>query len=80
MYSIKELENWMLINNIKNTFTPNFRYTTDFGEGLDNLNGLYVWYSIDEKGNRTDIEFFSKEEKAVQYIQEYLIALFKILK
>ncbi len=73
MNSIFELEEWMLKNNIKNTFTPNHRYLTDIGEGLENLNGLYVWYSIDEKGNRSDIQFFKSEKDAVQFVFEYLV-------
>lgn len=73
MNSIVELEEWMLKNNIKNTFTPNHRYLTDIGEGLENLNGLYVWYSIDEKGNRIDFEFFKSEEDAVKFVFEFLV-------
>ena len=72
MKTLLELENWMLNNDIKNTFTPDFRYLTDIGEGLEDLNGLYVWYSIDEKGNRTNIEFFKSEKDAVQFVLEYL--------
>ena len=73
MNTIFELDEWMLNNNIKNTFTPNHRYLTDIGEGLENLNGLYVWYSIDEKGNRINIEFFKSEKDAVLYVFEYLM-------
>ena len=73
MNTIVELENWLLKNNIKNTFTPNHRYLTDIGEGLENLNGFYVWYSIDEKGNRSDIQFFKSEREAVQFLFEYLL-------
>jgi hypothetical protein len=63
--TIKELENRMYLNNIKNTFTPNFSYVTDIGEGLENLSGLYVWYYVDERGNRTDIKYFNSEKDAV---------------
>ncbi|MFY7987701.1 MAG: hypothetical protein ACOVNP_02375 [Flavobacterium sp.] len=73
MNTIIELEEWMLNNNIKYTFTPKHRYLTDIGEGLENLNGLYVWYSIDEKGNRSDIQFFKSEKEAVQFVFEYLV-------
>ena len=73
MNTIIELEEWMLNRNIKNTFTPKNRYLTDIGEGLENLNGLYVWYSIDEKGNRTDIQFFKSEKGAAQFVFEYLV-------
>ena len=57
MNTIVELENWMLKNNIKNTFTPNHRYLTDIGEGLENLKKLtqlkrlFIWQSgISESG------------------------------
>ena len=73
MNTIVELENWLLKNNIKNTFTPNHRYLTDIREELENLNGFYVWYSIDEKGNRSDIQFFKSEREAVQFLFEYLL-------
>jgi hypothetical protein len=73
MDTIKELESWMLNNNIKNTFTSNHRYLTDIGEGLENVDSLYIWYSIDEKGNRSNIEFFKSEKDAVQFVFEYLI-------
>ncbi|MGV7106266.1 hypothetical protein [Flavobacterium sp. U410] len=69
METINELEKWMLNNNIKNTFIPDQRYLTDTGEDLE---GLYVWYSIDEKGNRTNVEFFKSEKDAVQFVFEYL--------
>lgn len=72
METINELEKWMLNNNIKNTFIPDQRYLTDTGEGLEDLEGLYVWYSIDEKGNRTNVEFFKSEKDAVQFVFEYL--------
>lgn len=73
MNSIVELEEWMLKNNIKNTFTPNHRYLTDIGEGLENLNGLYIWYSIDEKRNRYDDKFFKSEKDAVEFVFEFLV-------
>ena len=71
--TIKELEDWMYQNNIKNTFTPNFRYVTDIGEGLENLSGLYVWYCIDERGNRTDIKYFNSEKEAVLFLIDYIV-------
>mgnify|MGYP003618580970 FL=1 len=73
MHTIVELENWLLKNNIKNTFTPNHRYLTDIGEGLENLNGFYVWYSIDEKGNQPNIQLSKSEREAVQFLCEYLL-------
>ena len=38
-----------------------------------NVDSLYIWYSIDEKGNRSNIEFFKSEKDAVQFLFEYLI-------
>jgi len=71
MKSIVELESWMLINNITNTITPSSRFVTDEGEGLEIYNQAYIWYYI-EKGIRYNIEFFKKEEEAVNYIYNYL--------
>jgi len=71
MNTIEELECWMQENNIKNTYTPNARYSTDEGEGLEVLNGIFIWYYI-EKGNRSDIEHFKNESEAVRYIYNYL--------
>jgi hypothetical protein len=75
MNTIKEIENWMLSENINNTFTSSGRYVTDIGEGLENVYGLYIWYNNDEKGNRTDLEFFKNEKEAVQFLHEYLLKL-----
>jgi hypothetical protein len=75
MDTIKELEDWMVDNNIKNTFTSSGRYVTDIGEGLENVYGLYIWYYFDEKGNRTDLDFFKNEKDAVQFLYEYLLKL-----
>jgi hypothetical protein len=69
--TIKELEIWMLENNIKNTYTTGFRYVTDEGSGLEEINGIYDWYHF-ERGNRTDISSFKSEEEAVQYVCNYL--------
>ncbi len=76
MEKIDELENWMLNNNINNIYLPNNRrnkFVTDIGEGLEDIHGLYVWYYNDERGNRTDINFFKSEKDAVQFVFEYLI-------
>ncbi|WP_338409523.1 hypothetical protein [uncultured Flavobacterium sp.] len=75
MDTIKELESWMLNNNINNIYLPknkSNKYVTDIGEGLEDIHGLYVWYSNDEKGNRTDIKYFKSEKDAVQFVFEYL--------
>ena len=50
MNTIIELENWMINNNIKNFYLPNNKrnkYVTDIGEGLEDVHGLYIFYSID---------------------------------
>ena len=76
METIKELEDWMINKNINNIFIPNNRsnrYVTDTGEGLENIYGLYIWYSMDEKGNRTDIKYFSSEKDAVEFVYKYLL-------
>ena len=44
MNTIDELESWMDENDIKNTYTPNARYLTDEGVGLEILNGIFIWY------------------------------------
>ena len=71
MNTIKELENWMLENNIVNNYTPNNRYVTDEGEGLEEIDGLYIWYYI-ESGDRNNLEYFITEKEAVNYVYEYL--------
>ena len=71
MQNLLELENWMIENNIKNIFLPNNRnnrYVTDEGEGLEDVYGLFIWYSNDEKGNRTDLKHFISEKDAVQFV------------
>jgi hypothetical protein len=76
MQNLLELENWMIENNIKNIFLPNNknnRFVTDIGEGLEDVYGLFIWYTNDEKGNRTDLKFFKSEKEAVQYVYEYLL-------
>jgi hypothetical protein len=76
MNTILELENWMLNNDIKIIYLPNNKrnkFVTDIGEGLEDINGLYVWYYNDERGNRTDIKIFKSEKDAVQYVFEYLM-------
>lgn len=80
METIKELEDWMIDKSIKNIFIPNNRsnrYVTDTGEGLEDIYGLYIWYSMDEKGNRTDIKYFSSERDAVKFVHKYLIENYK---
>lgn len=60
MKTIEELEYWMFKNGVRNTYTPNYRYSTDEGEGLEILNGILVWYYI-EKGQRNNIKYFKNE-------------------
>ncbi|MXN92742.1 hypothetical protein GR160_16050 [Flavobacterium sp. Sd200] len=72
MTTIKELENWMLENNMKNTFTPDARFVTDEGEGLEVISGLYIWYYI-ERGERQNLEYFKSEKDAVRFLYNYLI-------
>ncbi len=76
MNTILKLENWMLNNDIKIIYLPNNKrnkFVTDIGEGLEDINGLYVWYYNDDRGNRTDIKIFNSEKDAVQYVFEYLM-------
>ena len=62
----------MAEKNIKNTYTPDFRYLTDEGSGLEEMSGMYVWYHF-ERGERNDIAYFKSEEEAVQYVYNFLI-------
>lgn len=71
MNTIKELEIWMSKNEIKNTYTPSARYVTDEGEGLEVLNGLFIWYYIG-RGKRNNIQYFKSESEAVEYVYNYL--------
>lgn len=71
MNTIEELEIWMSENKIKNTYTPSVRYLTDEGEGLELLNGIYVWYYI-ERGEKNNIQYFRSESEAVEYVYNYL--------
>jgi hypothetical protein len=76
MEKFDELEIWMLNNKINDIYLPKNKrnkYVTDIGEGLEDIHGLYVWYSNDEKGNRTDIKYFKSEKDAVQFVFEYLM-------
>ena len=72
MHTFKELEEWMQQNSIKNTFTPEFRYVTDEGEGLEEIAGLFIWYYI-ERGERNNLEYFKSEVEAVQFLYRYLL-------
>jgi len=73
MDTIKELVSWMLNNNIYLPKNKSNKYVTDIGEGLEDIHGLFVWYSNDEKGNRTDLKHFISEKDAVQFVYEYLL-------
>ncbi len=70
--TISELEIWMNDNGIKNTFTPNKRFVTDEGLGLEEIDGVFIWYYF-EKGEKTIVEFFKSESDAVNYIYKFLI-------
>jgi len=70
--TVLELEHWMTENGIKNTFTPRHRYTSDEGLGLEELEGLYVWYFV-ERGQRQNIKYFRNEQEAVEFVLQYLV-------
>jgi hypothetical protein len=70
--TISELEIWMNDNGIKNTFTPNHRFVTDEGLGLEEIVGVFIWYYF-ERGEKTIVEFFKSESDAVNYIYKFLI-------
>jgi hypothetical protein len=76
MVTFKELEEWMLQNNIENTFTPGSRYVTDEGEGLEEITGLFIWYYI-ERGERNNLKYFKSEAEAVQFLYQYLLTNLK---
>lgn len=71
MTTFKELEKWMLDNNIQNTFTPEARFVTDEGLGLEEVSGLYIWYFI-ERGERQNLDYFKSEEAAVRFVSNYI--------
>ena len=72
MFTFKELEEWMLQNNINNTFSPGSRYVTDEGFGFEEVYGLFIWY-YNERGERNNLEYFKSEEEAVQFLHKYLL-------
>jgi len=76
-FSISELENWMSQNGIKNTFTPENRFATDEGLGLEIIDGLYIWYHF-ERGNRDDLKYFRTETEATEFIYNFLKTEMKI--
>ena len=71
MTTFKKLEKWMLDNNIQNTFTPEARFVTDEGLGLEEVSGLYIWYFI-ERGERQNLDYFKSEEEAVRFVRNYI--------
>jgi hypothetical protein len=76
MDTINELEIWIINNNINNIYLPNNKrnkYVTDIGEGLEEIHGLYIYYFIDEKGNRYDDKYFKSEKEAVNFLFNYLM-------
>lgn len=71
--TISELEKWMSKNGIKNTFTPGNRFASDEGLGLEEVDGLYIWYFV-ERGERQNIEYFQTEKDAAEFIFEFLLS------
>ena len=76
MNTINELKNWIEANKMNDIYLPNNqnnKYVTDIGEGLEDVHGLFIWFSVDDKGNRSDIEFFKSEKDAVQFAYRKLL-------
>lgn len=72
MNTIKELEKWMSENNIRDTYTPNARYVTDEGVGLEEVSGFYIWYFV-ERGERENLEYFKSEKEAAEFVKDYIL-------
>ena len=76
MNTINELKNWIEANKMNDIYLPNNqnnKYVTDIGEGLEDVHGLFIWFLVDEKGNRSDIEIFKSEKDAVQFAYQKLL-------
>jgi hypothetical protein len=69
--TIKELEDWMAENCMKNKITPGNRFETDDGVGLEKYGNLYIWYHS-ERGEKENLNYFNTEKEAVEFIYEYL--------
>jgi len=69
--TIKELEDWMVENCMKNKITPGNRFETDDGVGLEKYGSLYIWYHS-ERGEKENLNYFNTEKEAVEFVYEYL--------
>lgn len=69
--TIKELEDWMSENCIKNKITPGHRFETDDGVGLEKYGNLYIWYHS-ERGEKENLNYFNTEKEAAEFVYEYL--------
>ena len=69
--TIKDLEKWLAENCIKNTFTPGNRYETDEGFGIENYNGIFIWYHA-ERGQKENIKYSRTEKEIVDYAFEII--------
>lgn len=69
--TIKDLEKWLAENCIKNTFTPGNRYETDDGFGIENYNGMFIWYQT-ERGQKENIKYSITEKEIVDYAFEII--------
>lgn len=69
--TIKELEDWMSENCMKNKITPGHRYETDDGVGLEKYGDLYIWYHS-ERGEKENLNYFNTEKEATEFLYEYL--------
>ena len=69
--TIKELEDWMAENCMKNKITPGNRFETDDGVSLEKHENLYIWYHS-ERGEKENLNYFNTEKEAVEFIYEYV--------
>jgi hypothetical protein len=69
--TIKELEDWMAENCMKNKITPGNRFETDDGVGLEKYENLYIWYHS-ELGEKENLIYFNTEKEAVEFIYGYV--------
>jgi hypothetical protein len=69
--TIKELENWIADNCIKNKITPGNRFETDDGVGLEKYGNLYIWY-YSERGEKENLNYFETEKEATEFVYEYI--------
>lgn len=69
--TIKELEDWMAENCMKNKITPGNRFETDDGVGLEKYGNLYIWYHS-ERGEKENLNYFNTEKEAIEFLYEYL--------